>query len=179
VPPTDRPEKRTHATDAALLHAARRTNAIVLITMRNILHTLGIALGLTYDPAHHARPAPKRPCVQVKKPTPAPNVDGQRVHDIEGHRYVEQTPPPGINTEWRQENMGDVKQRSAVVTDADLAQLGGLDPKKAGAIKSLWARGLTIAECSRTLTTQHGRGWSERTISDYVAAFARANHEAP
>lgn len=66
--------------------------------------------------------------------------------------------------------------RTPEIADADRLELQakGLDEAKARFIKPHWAKKRSAAKVSRYLTKHKGRGFSQRTVEDFYAAFYRS-----
>lgn len=131
--------------------------------------------GLRYNPERHALPAPP---AAPKKARERRETPAATVHIVDGQRFFERTPAAeSVISEWERETTEQNSGRIPALTSDDLAALGALDVRKAGAIKPLWAAGHTNEDCSKILTARLGKGFSPRTVSNFTAAFSRANNE--
>jgi hypothetical protein len=140
-------------------------------------------LSLDYSPDKYAFPPPKA----AAKAKPAPVVDNgfrfKFAHPVEGQRAAyfsrDTVREDGvIESEYRRGGAAAAKAFTDEITAADRLHLRGLDPTKAQVIKPLWVGGLSARKAAGLLAEDHGRGYAQRTVENYFAAFNAASEPA-
>lgn len=142
----------------------------------SILVPLKKALGIHFD----RNAGPPAPRVKPKKPAPAPiptEEEDVKLHHVAGisfQTYYDRE----ADSEWELATQATIQGKAPHLVNADYHQLAlanpPLDRSKAALIKPLWAMGKSASDISRSLTNQHGRGYSQRTVESYAAAFSKA-----
>lgn len=143
-------------------------------------------LWLKYEPDKWAHPALKGAVSQVAQAGKKGDT-GFRLRFVEqvGQEPVavfgrdEEVAPGIIETEYRRGGEALSDDRAITLTPEDLRNLRNLDRRKAEVIKPLWAAKLPASKASATLTTEHGRGYGQRTVEDFYAAFNAAFYHSP
>jgi hypothetical protein len=70
------------------------------------------------------------------------------------------------------------REKGLTASDKAIVAAQGLLIERAVRAKPLFAQGLSTRDASRALTGSFGRGYSERSLDQYWAAFAKAESEA-
>jgi len=141
----------------------------------SILVRIQKALGIYFN--HNAGP-PAPMAKAVPKPMPAaPPTEKVNLHYVAGITF-QQTIETDADSVWELATQATIQGKASHLVNADYNQLAlanpPLDPSKAALIKPLWSSGKSASDISRLLTQKHGRGYSQRTVESYAAAFSKA-----